>query len=511
MNSLIAVCLLFTGIVFPVDTNHYEQTKTFSNDRPTNLRSDRALFIVLDSFKRDLDLKHPAKEASEIANVLDQGYGTEIDFIYNPTQEEIQGVLKSYQDTIFNPNSQLFVFFHGRGRLLDGQVYFMPTFGDPTDAHTLLSYKYLTETIAKIPCEHILVSIDAHHSNVLEEITKLNLIPSSNFEEHENAFKIENQLKNKSRVILTSGNRTNKKEAEKSNYANQIVRILHGQAAEDKNDGFIDISEFVEEMKMVKPTPRYGTFTGHEKSGKVLFIPLNSYIEDEESETYLQVGEDRNLGLLFDKRQSENSKPYKTITLGNKVWMEENIRFDTIGTYCYRNEVRNCQKYGTLYPRDLIWAACPNNWHIPIREEWKDYAIGVHGNINDTVEAGNDAPGRAFTEGSERMESFEPLGGHAYANGKDFDGIERNTYIWSASSYDKIKDPNTTSDDFPIVFRVDKGKLDKHGKNQNTLSLGVKERSESIYSYCRCVKDITPVEIIPLSKRNIAYFTPRFK
>ncbi|MCL1956941.1 MAG: hypothetical protein FWF63_06425 [Fibromonadales bacterium] len=88
-------------------------------------------------------------------------------------------------------------------------------------------------------------------------------------------------------------------------------------------------------------------------------------------------------------------KDYRTIRIGNQVWMAQNFYCNVFGSKCYNNDPANCSKYGRLYS----WATamgidtkynrewwggsdekhkgiCPTGWHIPSDYEWevlKDY------------------------------------------------------------------------------------------------------------------------------------------
>lgn len=100
-----------------------------------------------------------------------------------------------------------------------------------------------------------------------------------------------------------------------------------------------------------------------------------------------------NRGTFVDERDGQE---YKYTTIGNQIWMAENLNYDAQGSICQDRDPSKCELYGRLYEFiedpiygtinwELIDSVCPNEWHLPTLEEWKQLQTYVGGTNSETA------------------------------------------------------------------------------------------------------------------------------
>ncbi|GEM_PF-5418312 len=144
------------------------------------------------------------------------------------------------------------------------------------------------------------------------------------------------------------------------------------------------------------------------------------------------------VGRIGEFTDERDGKIYKTVRVGDQVWLGENFAYDTGNHTCkvYNDDDANLAKHGRLYTWHEAKNACPEGWHLPSDEEWKALEMAYGMSVSDADLFGSRGDGSIVTA---LMKPLEEGGMNLTLSGKSpyFGGIDRDMnsfgYYWSST------------------------------------------------------------------------------
>jgi uncharacterized protein (TIGR02145 family) len=132
---------------------------------------------------------------------------------------------------------------------------------------------------------------------------------------------------------------------------------------------------------------------------------------------------------------SRDGQVYPTVQIGSQCWLQKNMNYSTVTSWCYENNSSNCDTYGRLYDWQSALGACPSGWHLPSDAELTvltDFLGGesvAGGKMKETGTTHWFSPNVGATNSS----GFTALpGGGWLDNGKFYD-LHVGAYFWTST------------------------------------------------------------------------------
>jgi len=131
-----------------------------------------------------------------------------------------------------------------------------------------------------------------------------------------------------------------------------------------------------------------------------------------------------------------DNKTYRTVVIGNKVWMAENLNHKIGNSLCYDNKDSNCDKYGRLYDWNTAMKACPSGWHLPGDNDWTTLTnvVGSNAGIKLKSQTGWNT-GSGYIPGTDNFGFSALPGGYRITDGS-FYSVGNGGHWWSAAEND---------------------------------------------------------------------------
>jgi len=134
-----------------------------------------------------------------------------------------------------------------------------------------------------------------------------------------------------------------------------------------------------------------------------------------------------------------DNNTYKTVKIGNQVWMAENLKYKAEGYHCYDDADSNCVKYGPLYDWATAKNVCPTDWRLPTKKEIETLlaAAGGGSTAGKVLKSKTGWPkdNDGFDGNGTDDYSFSALPGGRWEDGGPYSGVGISAYFWSLTAY----------------------------------------------------------------------------
>lgn len=211
-------------------------------------------------------------------------------------------------------------------------------------------------------------------------------------------------------------------------------------------------------------------------------------------------------GTFVDQR---DGKEYKTLEIGNQIWMSQNMAFKApSGCWAYNKDPKNVAQYGYLYNYASAVKACPIGWHTANDADWKSIAKNLGGEnvagakmkslenwsnpVGNTNSSGfNGLPGGYYTKSSASFKSMGSLGAWWTATMSEDDlGMTVWSYMLGADNLKLVRDH--------VVFTEEDG-LSVRCVKEGFVKSEVREAAIATFPKgckVRLVKDESPYDLL---------------
>ncbi len=205
-------------------------------------------------------------------------------------------------------------------------------------------------------------------------------------------------------------------------------------------------------------------------AGVFVFVACTTDVDDEEVDTFdasvvcpadgLNKYGMPNRGTFIDERDGQE---YKYTTIGDQVWMAENLNYDAEYSLCYDKIAGYCEIFGRYYDLkrkntsgkdsfdSLLHDVCPLGWHVPTLTEWRKM-IGKIGDENEEITAKRLKSGLYWNDvatlGSDECD-FSVLPTGFFTENKEFSNSYGSALFWNNMT---AAESEITNNNYRIAF-----------------------------------------------------------
>ena len=270
---------------------------TMSLAQSVRTGKDYALFFVADKFDHWHGFpKKSTQQIRDIAQELEDHYGFRTEFIHNPDRATILEKLTTYEQKHFYKDDQLLIYFSMHGHYEEGGTRaLIPKDGKLEDRtyDSWIIHPVLEDWVNRIPCEHILLSIDACYSGTFGG-AKGKPEKSAYKANDDCASKTKKALQYKSRQYLTSGG------VERTPIDSQFAEKWLEALRTKNTDGVLSYPDLFAVLSEASPKPRYGHFRDHNTGGDFVFVHKENCVPLVDEQHWQEVSQNPSREAIFE-------------------------------------------------------------------------------------------------------------------------------------------------------------------------------------------------------------------
>ena len=122
---------------------------------------------------------------------------------------------------------------------------------------------------------------------------------------------------------------------------------------------------------------------------------------------------------------------YRTVQIGNQIWMAENLNYKTAGSYCRGDDDSNCAQYGRLYTWSAAMESCPAGWRLPDVADWEKVLAKVGGQTSGGKALKSANGWLSLGNGTDELEFSALPAGIRFDNGR-YNANRNYAFFWTS-------------------------------------------------------------------------------
>ena len=255
-----------------------EESRTVSYNVLITDRSDFALIFAVSEYDEWGDLTNPVFDAEAIESELKEYYGFETEIVLNPKKIDVLTKIREYAAKSYQSKDQLLIFFAGHGKFdeITRMGYLAAVDSKISDevSDSYISHSAYRDYINNIPCEHILVVIDACFGGTFDQTLARAGSRGADAQYYEltKTEFIARKLKYQTRKYLTSGGKTyvpDGRPGAHSPFARKMLEALRNYGGSDR---ILTYTELMTYFEALTPQPMSGEFGANEPGSDFIFV-----------------------------------------------------------------------------------------------------------------------------------------------------------------------------------------------------------------------------------------------